>query len=516
MPFEIQGGIVRPERVNLIPDPSFEGGVGTWSVLSFAGDWSVTTPLERSEAWSADDDGGRASAHLKLTKGATGTASIMLVYSPAGTAGMPVVQGENYVVEMVANVVDPSAQGLNFQVFWYDAGGSTLSSSVVSGASYNGAGEMRPRGLMKPPAGAVYAAVVVEIFSATSGDVFEGYFDVVRFERLAPAFGRRGVLQDDFAADPDGPLTIANTGQPYDTDQFIASPGARLSVVGGKMSTTAVSGAVRSYAQVYMNGSDVRRIGAKFTIAPGTDNAQVALLAGDHLDNPSDLSNLDLAIHWASTSVGWAFAAVYGGVIFTERAANYSTALTKDGTTVYEIEILALDDGTLTLHLPDGQFETVSSPGILNMPMGPWAIFEQTATDIAVDTRFGFTEVWADSTMVDVGAYFDGDSPGAHWAGTPYASASILPAKASPASFRTVEQDSVDDVAQCVYVILATERGSRIEDPDFGITDPTFEVGGMDLGEALLQIETWEPRADVTIEEDVVDLTYDVVAEVRG
>lgn len=76
--------------------------------------------------------------------------------------------------------------------------------------------------------------------------------------------------------------------------------------------------------------------------------------------------------------------------------------------------------------------------------------------------------------------------------------------------FETVEQGSVDEVAQCVYAVLATERGSRQEEPAFGITDPTFEMGGMDLGEAALAIRTWEPRARAESSQEIDDLTFDV------
>lgn len=91
-----------------------------------------------------------------------------------------------------------------------------------------------------------------------------------------------------------------------------------------------------------------------------------------------------------------------------------------------------------------------------------------------------------------------------------------VPLEMGATGFRVVEQDGLDDVAQCVYAVMATERGSRIEEPDFGITDPTFEMNGMDEGEALLQIGTWEPRAGVTIGQDIVDLADSVVVEVRG
>lgn len=91
-----------------------------------------------------------------------------------------------------------------------------------------------------------------------------------------------------------------------------------------------------------------------------------------------------------------------------------------------------------------------------------------------------------------------------------------VPLEMGATGLRTVEQDSLADVAQCVYAVMATDRGSRLEEPDFGITDPTFEQNGLDEGEALLQIGTWEPRADVTIAQDIVDLADSVTVEVRG
>jgi phage baseplate assembly protein W len=89
-----------------------------------------------------------------------------------------------------------------------------------------------------------------------------------------------------------------------------------------------------------------------------------------------------------------------------------------------------------------------------------------------------------------------------------------VPVEMGTTGLKTVEQDSDDEIAQCVYAVLATERGTRIEEPDFGITDPTFEMNGLDTGEALLQIHTWEPRADVEIEEDIEDLVDEVRVEV--
>lgn len=61
----------------------------------------------------------------------------------------------------------------------------------------------------------------------------------------------------------------------------------------------------------------------------------------------------------------------------------------------------------------------------------------------------------------------------------------------------TVEQDTVEEVIICVYAVLATELGSRQEEPDFGWPDPAFRQGGADLEEMVSVVDEWEPRADV-------------------
>lgn len=63
---------------------------------------------------------------------------------------------------------------------------------------------------------------------------------------------------------------------------------------------------------------------------------------------------------------------------------------------------------------------------------------------------------------------------------------------------RTVAQDSLDDVTQCVAVLCATVAGSRVELPAYGIPDQTF---AQNPSAALLEqaIATWEPRAQVTV-----------------
>jgi|SRR5215831_5442769 len=69
------------------------------------------------------------------------------------------------------------------------------------------------------------------------------------------------------------------------------------------------------------------------------------------------------------------------------------------------------------------------------------------------------------------------------------------------------EQDSLDEIADCVYAILVCPAGYRVELPLFGLQDPTFAMPAPDLDVMRDTIETWEERAAVLLDEhpDVVD-----------
>lgn len=81
------------------------------------------------------------------------------------------------------------------------------------------------------------------------------------------------------------------------------------------------------------------------------------------------------------------------------------------------------------------------------------------------------------------------------------------PQFASPLRFRdgrpvVVEQDSPEEVRQCVAILARTRIGQRAEHPDYGITDPTFRREA-DLDELREQIQTWEPRAAIVLGQDL-------------
>jgi hypothetical protein len=64
-----------------------------------------------------------------------------------------------------------------------------------------------------------------------------------------------------------------------------------------------------------------------------------------------------------------------------------------------------------------------------------------------------------------------------------------------------VEQDSAEDVLNCVTAIVKTKVGDRIESPTFGIPDPTFEAQPLDLGLISDAILTQEERASIIIDQ---------------
>lgn len=72
-------------------------------------------------------------------------------------------------------------------------------------------------------------------------------------------------------------------------------------------------------------------------------------------------------------------------------------------------------------------------------------------------------------------------------------------------TYATVQQDTNDEVACCVAAILGFPLGFREDDPDFGITDPTFATRPIDTEEIEQAVETYETRAQLRITESAVD-----------
>lgn len=74
-----------------------------------------------------------------------------------------------------------------------------------------------------------------------------------------------------------------------------------------------------------------------------------------------------------------------------------------------------------------------------------------------------------------------------------------FPFQVPGSSVPVLEQDTVDEIAQCAELIWRTPLGFRIELPEFGVRDQTFALGGVDKEELMMALAQWEPRAEAAI-----------------
>lgn len=80
-----------------------------------------------------------------------------------------------------------------------------------------------------------------------------------------------------------------------------------------------------------------------------------------------------------------------------------------------------------------------------------------------------------------------------------------------------VEQNLDDDIVDALTVLLSTDRGERIELPDYGLPDQAFLQGGADMSQIQSAIDLWEERARIRLTPgDIADLIQTVSIEYRG
>jgi hypothetical protein len=86
-----------------------------------------------------------------------------------------------------------------------------------------------------------------------------------------------------------------------------------------------------------------------------------------------------------------------------------------------------------------------------------------------------------------------------------------IPFRLAGSSIAVVEQDSIEDVTDCVVVIASTPVGWRDEAPTFGIPDQALVRQPLDVAELGRDIGTQEPRALLILDErpDQVDELID-------
>jgi phage baseplate assembly protein W len=75
-------------------------------------------------------------------------------------------------------------------------------------------------------------------------------------------------------------------------------------------------------------------------------------------------------------------------------------------------------------------------------------------------------------------------------------------------SAAVLDQDTFEEIAQCVGVLFSTTRGERIELPEYGIPDQVFLPENLvDTSELAAAIGKWEPRATALVHSTAIDET---------
>lgn len=93
-----------------------------------------------------------------------------------------------------------------------------------------------------------------------------------------------------------------------------------------------------------------------------------------------------------------------------------------------------------------------------------------------------------------------------------------MPFRVENGSVVTVEQDSIEEITQCVEACCHTLIGSRIDAPEYGIPDESFktQVPNPSAAVYLAAIEEAEPRAHLLGEATVEGLIRRIVLRSEG
>lgn len=89
-----------------------------------------------------------------------------------------------------------------------------------------------------------------------------------------------------------------------------------------------------------------------------------------------------------------------------------------------------------------------------------------------------------------------------------------LPLRLRGSSLAAVEQDTPEEVATAVEVVLRYTPGDFDVDPAFGTPSQLFRQGGADVQEILDAVARYEPRVDALVTEDDSELR-DLISRVR-
>lgn len=75
----------------------------------------------------------------------------------------------------------------------------------------------------------------------------------------------------------------------------------------------------------------------------------------------------------------------------------------------------------------------------------------------------------------------------------------LFPFKLNGNAFAVIEQDTQQEVQQCVVILLLTPTGSRLVSPDYGTPEILYSQLPVNIPAILAKLSDWEPRASVAL-----------------
>jgi len=83
--------------------------------------------------------------------------------------------------------------------------------------------------------------------------------------------------------------------------------------------------------------------------------------------------------------------------------------------------------------------------------------------------------------------------------------------------FASVDQETEREVLASAENVLRTIQGERLTNPEYGVPEQLFELGGADAQPFIDAIERWEPRATIVVEiSDLEGMISRVRAEISA
>lgn len=375
---------LNPPLKNYIQNPSAEIDLARWVNQGFA------TFAQQSPGSPAVGNG--SFRFISGVLGAAGQVSAQPMLSDLADNHLPVNGGETFTfaARMVATGSSGTAAGY-VQLNWYDDAGTFIGANTSAVKLFNtGQGYINPVLTVTLPATARRMTAYVVVNGGASGGQLDGYFDAVQltktptappyFDGDTPGYGWDGEPHASTSSDA-AVLTNLVTNPSFETNLagWTQTVGTYYLAPGQTWDRVLVDGEYAS--RVIVNGSN-QGIGALLgVLAPGKYTARFRVKGANGGEN----------INWYAANAGQSI--LYGGVSATTLTTEWS-------------------EQTLDIVVPSGNTQSI-------------------AFCIRGSVGSGTATFYIDKVSVVRGprsGYFDGDSSGGLWTGTPHASTSTMKA----------------------------------------------------------------------------------------